>query len=268
MKVVLFCGGKGIRLRRGGDNVPKPMVRIGYRPIMWHLMKYYAHFGHKDFILALGYKADYFKNYFLKYDECLSNDFTIEPGEADAQRDERIELFSRDIADWRITFVDTGLNSNIGMRLRAVREHLKGEEMFLANYSDGLSDLHLPTMVDSFKASNAVASFLCVRPQQSFHLVRMDQTGQVQKIEPMAEADVWINGGFFALRNEIFDHIEEGDELVVQPFERLIKKKRLMAHKFTGFWVGMDTFKDKQLLEAMHSEGRAVWQVWKNHQEA
>ena len=132
MKVVLFCGGLGMRMREYSEAVPKPLVPIGYRPILWHLMKYYAHYGHKDFILCLGYRADAVKNYFLEYNECITNDFVLSEG------GKKIEMLNRDIHDWNITFVDTGLMSNIGQRLKAVEEHLHGEEMFLANYSDGL----------------------------------------------------------------------------------------------------------------------------------
>ncbi len=256
MKVVLFCGGKGVRLRRDGSDLPKPLVRVGNQPILWHVMKYYAHFGHKDFILCLGYKADWIKRFFLKYNECMTNDFTISDG------GDRVEVFRKDISDWRITFVDTGLNSNIGQRLRAVRQHLKGEEMFLANYSDGVTNLHLPDMVDHFKKSAATATFISVRPQQSFHVVSWGGDGRVQGIEPMATADIWINGGYFILKQAIFDHLNEGEELVLEPFARLIKQKQLTAYKYSGFWASMDTFKDKQMLEAMHGEGRALWQVW------
>src|SRR5713101_1065274 len=139
MKVVLFCGGLGMRLREYSENIPKPMVTIGYRPILWHVMKYYAHFGHKDFILCLGYRADSIKNYFLNYDECLSNDFVLSRG------GKNVELIHTDAHDWKITFADTGINSNIGQRLKAAEKYLKGEEVFLANYTDGLSDLHLPS---------------------------------------------------------------------------------------------------------------------------
>src|SRR5215210_4763777 len=138
MKVVLFCGGLGLRLRDYSDSIPKPMVNIGYRPILWHVMKYYAHFGHKDFILCLGYKADAIKNYFLTYDECISNNFVLSNG------GKNLRLLHSDIQDWNITFVDTGLTANIGQRLKAVEPYLEQETMFLANYSDGLTDLPLP----------------------------------------------------------------------------------------------------------------------------
>ncbi len=258
MKVVLFCGGRGVRLRRKGCPVPKPLVRIGTRPILWHVMKYYAHYGHKDFILCLGYKAERIKRFFLTYDERTTNDFTF----ADGGRD--IALAQRDIADWRITFVDTGLDANIGERLRAVRDHLAGEETFLANYSDGLTDVHLPSMIETFERSAAIASFVSVRPQQSFHVVRSDLDGFVTGIDPMSGSDVRINGGYFVLRREIFEYLREGEELVVEPFARLVEKRRLLAHRHEGFWASMDTFKDKQMLERLHAEREARWQVWRH----
>src|SRR5215475_15518311 len=157
MKVVLFCGGLRMRLREYSDQIPKPMIPIGYRPILWHVMKYYAHYGHKDFILCLGYKADTVKNYFLNYNECTSNDFVLSQG------GKNMMLFNSDIQDWRITFVDTGMASNIGQRLKAVERHLEGEETFLANYSDGLSDLPLSEYIAHFIDKGRIASFLCVR---------------------------------------------------------------------------------------------------------
>ncbi len=256
MKVVLFCGGKGIRLRRGGSSLPKPLVRIGTRPILWHVMKYYAHYGHTDFILCLGYKAELIKRFFLKYDECVSNDFTLSEG------GERLEMFRKDIHDWRITFINTGLNASIGQRLHAVRDLLAGETEFLANYADGLTDLHLPTMIDDMRKTDATAGFLSVRPMQSFHVVRADPDGVVRSIDPMSQADIWINGGFFYFKQAIFDHLNAGEELVEAPFARLIARQRLQAYKYEGFWASMDTFKDKQLLETMHSEGHAPWKVW------
>src|SRR5579863_6281568 len=167
MKVVLFCGGLGLRIRDSADT-PKPMVQIGYRPILWHVMKYYAHFGHKDFLLCLGHRAETIKSYFLNYNECVSNDFVLKGG------GKAPELFNSDIHDWRITFADTGINSNIGQRLKAVVKYLEGEESFLANYSDGLTDLQLPQQIDHFQKSGKVASFLCVRPNLSYHSVSLE----------------------------------------------------------------------------------------------
>ena len=255
MKVVLFCGGAGMRLRGYVDDVPKPMVQIGTRPILWHLMKYYAHFGHKDFILCLGHKGNAIKDYFLHYDEAVSNDFVWSQG------GKKIHFLNRDMDDWTITFVDTGANATIGERLMAVEPFVASEEMFLANYGDGLSDLSLPLMIDAFRRSDAVASLLLVQPTASFDIVKITPGGEVSGVSPLAQSDIWINGGFFILRNEIFRYMNPGDELVHEPFRRLIERKRLLAYKCTGFWQCMDTFKDKQRLEEL-SQGSAPWKVW------
>jgi len=255
MKVVLFCGGMGMRLREYSEAVPKPMVPIGPRPIIWHLMKYYAHHGHKDFILCLGWQGHVIKDYFLNYNECVSNDFVLEQGD-------RVQLVRSDISDWTITFVDTGLNSNLAQRLTAVRPYLDGEESFLANYSDGLTDLHLPALIDQFHQSDSIATFLGVRPRLSFHLMDSDADGWVQRMTPIASANLWMNAGFFALRHEIFSYIRPGEELVVEPFGRLIDEHRLTSHKYDGFWASMDTFKEKQTLDDLYHRGDAPWVLW------
>lgn len=255
MKVVLFCGGAGMRLRGYADEIPKPMVHIGTRPILWHLMKYYAHFGHRDFILCLGYKGNCIKDYFLHYDESVSNDFVWSKG------GKQVELLNRDIDDWTITFVETGANANIGQRLKAVEPYLKNEEVFLANYGDGLSDLALPTMIDTFQRSDAVASLLLVQPTASFDIVYTGTEGTVSEVRPIAQTDIWINGGFFVMRKEIFRYMRPGEELVREPFQRLIDRNALLAHKYSGFWQCMDTFKDKQCLEELN-QGLAPWRVW------
>lgn len=258
MKVVLFCGGFGTRLREYSETVPKPMVNIGYRPIIWHLMKYYAHYGHKDFILCLGYKADVFKSYFLAYNEYLSNDFTLSNGGKD------LKLVNSDIDDWKITFVDTGLGSNIGERLKAVETYLEGEEVFMANYSDGLTDLYLPEYTDYFEREKKIAAFLCVQPNLSFHAVSMEgNNGLVREIKPMKQTYLRINGGYFLFRKEIFRYLKPGEELVAEPFQRLIRERELLAFRYDGFWMGIDTFKDKQLLEDMYTSGNTPWEVWK-----
>jgi len=255
MKVVLFCGGLGTRLREHSNTIPKPLVPIGSRPIIWQLMKYYAEHGHKDFILCLGFQGQMLRDYFLNYDPNLTRDFSIEPG-GSRQPNES------DISDWRITFVDTGLHANIGQRLLRVREHLKDEDVFLANYSDQLSDLPLPTHIDFFQQSGATASFVAVRPTQSFHSVSVVDGGLVSKFESVTNADFWINGGYMILRQEIFDYIEEGEELVEEPFTRLITMQKLYAYRYDGFWAAMDTFKDKIMFDRMDGSGNRPWKVW------
>lgn len=256
MKVVLFCGGLGTRLREHTETVPKPMVNIGYRPILWHLMKYYAHFGHNEFILCLGHMGDQIKQYFIDYVEWKSNDFEL------CAANHEIRLFNRDIADWRIVFADTGINTNIGQRLTAVRQFLGDDEMFLANYSDGLSDLPLDEYLAFFAAGDTVASFLCARPSQSFHSVKLGTNGLVQQIRPAAEADIWINGGFFAFKQRIFDYLREGEDLVDAPFQRLIAERQLLAYRYDGFWACMDTYKDKKSFDEMDQQGVRPWQLW------
>jgi len=256
VKVVLFCGGMGMRLRDVSETIPKPLVPVGQRPILWNLMKYYAHYGHTDFILCLGHRAEAIKNYFVHYDEWLTNDFVLQKGGAN------VELLSSDIDDWTITFVDTGLSASIGMRLHAVRSHLAGEEMFLANYADGLTDLDLDAYLQRFRQSGKIASMVSVTVPQTFHTVEADRDGVVTALTDVAESGVRVNGGFFAFRSEIFDYIRPGEELVAEPFHRLIEKGELLAHPHDGFWQSMDTFKDKTRFEEMLREGNAPWCPW------
>ena len=257
MKVVLFCGGLGMRLREYSESVPKPLVAIGSRPIIWHLMKYYAHFGHKDFILCLGYRGESFKKYFLEYNECDSNDFTLYEG------GKKLELMNNDIRDWTITFADTGVHSNIGQRLKAVEKYLKDEKVFLANYSDGLTDLDLSIQMAAFTRSNATASFLSVKPNLSYHIVKMEENNLVEAMQPFNIMNIRINGGFFIFREEIFSYIREREELVQEPFYRLIEERKLVAYPYEGFWGCLDTFKDKQVLDDLYERGPAPWELWK-----
>jgi glucose-1-phosphate cytidylyltransferase len=257
VKVVLFCGGLGMRIRDGDRSIPKPMVQIGNRPILWHLMKYYASFGHRDFVLCLGYGSELIKDYFLNYKEWISNDFVLANGA------QEVRLLSSDIDDWTITFADTGPRATIGERLKAVEHYVGGEEMFLANYADGLTDLWLPDQVEEFTRSGKAASFMVVHSPQSFHIARVADDGTCTAIEPLSESGVWFNAGFFILRPTIFEELHAGEELVVEPFQRLIARGELHGYRFTGFWKAMDTFKDQQELEALHSSGESPWQVWR-----
>jgi glucose-1-phosphate cytidylyltransferase len=261
MKVVIFCGGLGMRLREAGEDIPKPMVPIGNRPILWHLMKYYAHYGHKDFILCLGYRADAIKKFFLNYEETSSNDFVLSNGGRE------IELMNRDISDWRITFADTGVNSNIGQRLMAVRNYLRGEDQFLANYADGLTDMHLPSVIERFQAGGKIANFVSVRPNLTFHAVVSGSDGGVRAIKPVMETDLRVNGGYFLFKRQIFDYMRPGEELVLDPFERLIAADQLQTHQHDGWAASMDTFKDKQGLDELYAKGRAPWEVWRKDVE-
>lgn len=255
MHVVILCGGMGTRIRDVADDIPKPMVPVGDKPILWHLMRYYSQFGHKDFVLCLGYKANVIKEYFLNYKpqayaDCVVSGFGNE-----------VEILGDPQQDWRIAMIDTGIWRNIGQRLWAVRDYLSGEEMFLANYSDGLSDVNLTEMIEAFRVSGKVACFTAVRPSFSLHLVDIHPDGKVERIRASQEANLWINGGFFIFRKEIFEYMRDGDELVEAPFQRLIEADQLMAFRHEGFWRPMDTLKDKQILEDLVDKGTMPWLI-------
>jgi glucose-1-phosphate cytidylyltransferase len=246
-----------MRMRDGVSSGPKPMAMVGERPLLWHVMRYYAHFGHTDFILCLGYGAAYVKDFFLNYDETRSNDFVLENGARD------LKLFSTDISDWRITFVDTGLNSPIGERLRRVRQFVAGEPMFLANYADVLTNAPLPDIIARFAASDAVASLLAVPPQSSHHVVDIGDDGLVAHVTPMRDLRQWENGGYFVLRPEIFDHLGEGEDLVEDAImRRLVPLRSVLAYPYKGYWSPADTVKERAQLEDMYQRGYCPWMIW------
>ena len=256
MKVVIFCGGQGLRMREVSETVPKPMVPIGTRPVLWHVMKYYAHFGFTDFVLCLGYKAEAIKRFFLTYNEAMANDFVLSNGGAE------VHLLRTDIHDWNITFVDTGLRASIGERLHAVRHLLRDDEFVLANYGDTLTDADLPTMIDRARDEQVMASFLAVRPNYSFHVVSMGTDDRVKEMRDVTRSDIWINGGYFVLRRDFLDQLRPGEELVEEPFRRLFGAGKVLAQRHEGFWAPMDTLKDQQCLESLHEDGQAPWELW------
>ncbi|MBR0659885.1 sugar phosphate nucleotidyltransferase [Neoroseomonas oryzicola] len=253
MKVVLFCGGLGTRIREYSENIPKPMIPIGQQPIMWHVMQYYSHHGHKDFVLCLGYKANVVKDFFVNHRHEAFGDCVVTAGGT------QVEMLGEKRQDWRVTMIDTGIWRNIGERLWAVRDQVKDEEMFLANYSDGLTDLDLTEVIRQFKASDKVGCFVAVRPPLTYHLADIAPDGKVQAFRSSDRSDIWINGGYFIFRPQIFDYMREGDELVLEPFDRLIRDGKLMAWKHEGFWRSMDTLRDRQVLEDMVERGEMPW---------
>jgi glucose-1-phosphate cytidylyltransferase len=257
MKVVLFCGGYGMRMRNSvDDDIPKPMQMVGPRPLIWHVMRYYAHYGHKEFILCLGYGASHIKNFFLNYQEAASNDFTMSNGE--------IRLTQSDISDWSITFVDTGLTSAIGERLRRVRPHLDGDEHFLANYADVLTDAPMDDVVARFHKSGAAASMMIVPPQSSFHCVEASEAGEVKDIIAVSKLPIWENGGFFVLSQEVFDYLPEGGCLVEDACATLAGEGKLFGYKYDGFWKPADTFKERAELDARYNNNDRPWMVWEH----
>ncbi len=253
MKVVLFCGGMGLRMAEASERVPKPMISVGNRPLLWHIMKYFAHHGHTDFVICVGHQADVIKEYFSGRDGASGNHFARPDGHAAAD----------DMEDWRITVVDTGLQANVGERLRRVRRYLEDEELFLAHYGDTLTDAPLPELISEVRRTGKIANFLCVPPRSyTFHTVEVGPDQSVHSIRDISRSEIWINGGYFVLRSEIFDYLNPGEELVHEPFQRLIDAGQLLAHRYEGFWAPMDTLKDRQLLEELADRGSPPWAVW------
>jgi glucose-1-phosphate cytidylyltransferase len=232
MKVVIFCGGLGVRMGEATRSIPKPMIPVGDRPILWHIMRYYAAFGYDDFILCLGYRAEIVRAYF-----------------ADADNG----------SGWRVTFADTGLHATIADRLRAIEPLLGDDPVFLATYGDGLTDAPVDDLVASFERHGKTVQFLSVRPTSTFHVVEADASGHVTNIEDVAKSGLRINGGYFVMTPRIFDWIEPGEELVDEPFRRLIAANELVAYRYDGFWEPMDTLKDRHRLEALWRSGDAPW---------
>jgi glucose-1-phosphate cytidylyltransferase len=257
MKVVLFCGGLGTRIREYSENIPKPMVPVGHQPILWHIMQYYSDYGHRDFVLCLGYKANVIKDYILNYRQTAASDCVI------SDFGNKIEILGERPPDWRVTLVDTGLWRNIGERLLAVKNYVCNEDIFLANYSDGLTDAPLPEIIDFFKQSGKIGCFIAVRAPFNFHLAEFEEDGLVRRFRSNKESEVWINGGYFVFRKEIFQYIKEGEELVLEPFNRLIQERQLVGYKYEGFWRAMDTLRDRQQLEEMVEQGEIPWRPGK-----
>ena len=257
MKVVLFCGGLGMRIRADNQSLPKPMTPIGSRPVLWHIMRYYAHFGHKEFILCLGHGAQAVKDYFLTYRETTSNDFVLRQG------GEAIEMLGTDISEWTISFIETGIDTAIGERLRRVRHLLGSDEIFLANYGDVLTDAPQNDLIEQFAKTDAVGQLLAVKPQDSFHVVEIVAGSMVTGLTPVADMAMRINGGYFVLRQGIFDYLNEGEDLVRDACVRAAKDGLMRAVQYDGFWAPMDTLKERSALEAQYRSGNSPWALWR-----
>jgi glucose-1-phosphate cytidylyltransferase len=220
-----------MRLRGAVGSLPKPLVQVGGRPLLWHIMRYYAYFGHRDFLVCVGHQANAIRDY-----------------------------FERTAHDFHIRYIDTGPDSSIGERFYAVRDELSGEDVFLANYGDTVTDVALSTLIDHHAQHGKVASLLSVRPNYTFNVVSSDG-GRVTSFHDIAESGLWINGGYFVLRRDVFDYLEQGEDLPAM-FQRLIAADELVTYPYEGFWAPMDTLKDKQRLESLVESGGSIWQVW------
>jgi glucose-1-phosphate cytidylyltransferase len=220
-------------------------------------MRYYAHFGHTEFILCLGFGAKSVKDYFLEYRETESNDFVLSNGGTS------IEMLESDISDWRITFVDTGIDTPIGERLRRVRPHIGDDEVFLANYGDVLTDAPMNDIISDFLETDAAGTLLAVKPQDSFHVVQIQDGNKVTGLEAVADMAMRINGGYFVLRQSIFEYLNEDEDLVMNACVRAAADGRMLAVPYDGFWAPMDTLKERTALEVLYSGGQSPWALWR-----
>jgi glucose-1-phosphate cytidylyltransferase len=257
MEVVILCGGQGTRIRDVADDIPKPMIPVGGRPILWHIMKGFAQYGFKDFVLCLGYKSHIIKRYFLDYHLC-GVDFTVRLG------DNRVEVHSPPLQeDWRVTMAETGQDAMTGCRVKRIEKYIHGDE-FLLTYGDGVSNVNVRALVDFHQGHGRIGTVTAVRPQGRFGEMELDGTRVVEFNEKPFTSRGWINGGFFVLHRRIFDYLADDPGLVFEqaPLMQLSREQELAAYLHHGFWQPMDTYRDYKFLNDLWAEGTAAWNTW------
>ncbi len=262
MKTVILCGGRGTRLGEHGAQVPKALIEIGGRPLLWHLLKLYAAHGLNDFVLCLGYLGDSIKRYFVER-HWLDHDFTLElgaTGEAQLVKNERGHERSQD--DWRIAFVDTGQDTNTGGRIKRIQNYIGDDETFCVTYGDGLASVDLPALLAFHRAHGKLATLTAVHPRSSFGILKLGEQNAVTEFEEKPVLREWINGGFFVFKRGIFDYLDDDSVLEREPLERLARAGELIAYPHTGFWKCLDTYKDNVEFNQLWDEGQAEWKVW------
>ncbi len=259
MKVIILCGGVGTRLKEETEFKPKPMVYVGNKPIIWHIMKIYAHFGFNEFILALGYKADYIKEFFLNQ-KAFTNDFTLETSnyEATYHFNNRHEISD----DFKITFVDTGLKTFVGERILACKKYIPDEdESFMVTYGDGVADVNITNLVEFHKKKGKIGTLTGVHPRSKYGRVETDRKGNIVKFVEKPILNDWTNGGYMIFDKKFFDYIRTG-EMEHPSLKRLVKKDQLSLYKHNGFWFAVDTNKELEDLNKIWNEGRPPWRLW------
>lgn len=258
MRVVILAGGLGTRLREETEFRPKPMVDIGGRPILWHIMKTYAHYGHKDFIICLGYRGAMIKQYFLDY-QAMNNDFTIRLGERS-----RIKYHDRhQEQDFQVTLAETGLNTMTGGRVKRIERYI-GDDLFMVTYGDGLSDLSIRDLVRFHRSHGKLATITTVRPTSRFGVLDVREDGRVARFTEKPRLDGWISAGYFVFHRRVFDYLD-GDDCILErePLEKLTRQGQMMAFRHPGFFFAMDTYREYTELNGLWDSGQAPWKVWK-----
>lgn len=259
--VVILCGGKGTRLREETEYKPKPMVEVGGRPILWHIMKIYAHYGFFRFILCLGYRGSVIKDYFLNY-EAMNNNFTIQLGASNKLCYEN----GHEEQGFQVSLIDTGLEAMTGARIKRVEPYVNAET-FMVTYGDGLADINLADELAYHQAHGRLATLAAVRPPSRYGILDLAEDNRIVRFQEKVRND-WINGGFFIFNRRVFDYLDDGPACVLEqaPLERLAAEEQLLAYRHRGFWIGMDTFREYELLNDLWNTGRAEWAVWRQQQ--
>lgn len=264
MKVVILCGGKGTRLREETEYKPKPLVLIGGRPILWHIMKIYSYYGYNDFVLCLGYKGEMIKDYFLHFEE-WSNDFTLK---LRCNNDEKIIHHNKEcLEDWSITFADTGQNTMTGSRIAKVKKYIGDQEEFFLTYGDGVSNINIKNLYSFHQKKGRVVTLTGVKPFSRYGEIKINQ-GLVTEFSEKPQLESTVNGGFFVCNKKIFDYLSEGDDCVFEEdvLKKLIKDRELAVYKHNDFWYSVDTYKHYEEINEMYNKHNTPWMVWEKKQ--
>jgi glucose-1-phosphate cytidylyltransferase len=248
LKVVILCGGLGTRLKEETEFKPKPMVIVGNKPLLWHIMKIYSHYGFKDFILCLGYKGEMIKEYFSQ-SKLMSNDSLLNSND------------KKEIESWNITLADTGLETNTGGRIKKIEKYIN-EDNFMVTYGDGVADINIKSLLNYHLTKNKIATLTSIQPMSRFGIIEFDNEGTITSFKEKPKLDGWISGGFFVFKKGIFDYLKENDILEEEPLKKLARDKQLSAYLHQGFWECMDTFKDLQRLNQFWNTNKAFWKIW------
>ncbi|MEK6852329.1 MAG: glucose-1-phosphate cytidylyltransferase [Nanoarchaeota archaeon] len=254
MKVVILCGGLGTRLREETEFRPKPIVEIGGKPILWHIMKIYSHFGYRDFILCLGYKGHVIKDYFLKH-RAMFSDFTLDFGKG------KEEYHSNEAEDWRITFAETGAETKTGGRVKKIEKYIN-EDNFFMTYGDGVADIDIRALLGHHLRNGKIATLTSIQPMSRFGVIEFDDSHSVVSFKEKPKLDGWINAGFFVFKKDIFDYLEGDPVLEKEPLSKLSRENQLTAYPHRGLWECMDTHRDFEFLNSLWKDGRAFWKIW------
>lgn len=259
MKTIILCGGTGYRLKEETEFKPKPMVHVGNKPILWHIMKIYAHYGYNDFILALGYKADYIKDYFLNQ-KAFSSDFTLR---TDTHKVKYYLADRNEIDNLTITFVDTGLETQVGERILRCQKYIpKNDRYFMVTYGDGVSDIDINKLIAFHKKQNTIGTITGIHPRSKFGMVLVDESSIVKQFSEKPVMNDWVNGGFMIFDKRFFNYLRPG-EIEHPALIRLVKKKQLSLYKHNGFWLSVDTYMELGQLNTIWNSGNPPWKVWR-----